>query len=255
MGGRVALELGLSSPDRVGRLVLLMPAPAFIRYREFVRIARVLRPELALLPVPVSHRQVVRSIRRMFARPSRLPGAWYDAAADEFLRVFSTPRGRIAFFSAARQIYLEEPYGERGFWDRLPSLSRPALFVWGARDRLAPAVFARASRLYSGMKLADRHRPIHNLVISNVPGPAFPLYLAGARLAMLCPLGPVMEGAGLNITVLSYMDSVDVGLIACRELMPDLWDLANDFVDSMDELEKAAAAQSGETRPAAAAQP
>ena len=143
MGGRVALELGLSSPDRVGRLVLLMPAPAFIRYREFVRIARVLRPELALLPVPVSHRQVVRSIRRMFARPSRLPGAWYDAAADEFLRVFSTPRGRIAFFSAARQIYLEEPYGERGFWDRLPSLSRPALFVWGARDRLVPAAFAR----------------------------------------------------------------------------------------------------------------
>ena len=54
------------------RLVLLMPSPAFIRYREFVRIARILRPELALLPVPVSHRQVVRSIKRMFARPSRL---------------------------------------------------------------------------------------------------------------------------------------------------------------------------------------
>lgn len=116
----------------------------------------------------------------------------------------------------------------------------------------APAVFARASRLYSSMKLADRHRPIHNLVISNVPGPPFPLYLAGAKLAMLCPLGPVMEGAGLNVTVLSYMDSIDVGLIACRELIPDLWDLAGDFVEAMEELKKAAAGAATATTPAPA---
>lgn len=100
----------------------------------------------------------------------------------------------------------------------------------------APAVFARASRLYSSMKLADRHRPVHNVIISNVPGPPFPLYLAGARLAMLCPLGPVMEGAGLNITVLSYMDGIDVGMIACRELMPDLDDLADSFAEAAAEL-------------------
>jgi hypothetical protein len=106
----------------------------------------------------------------------------------------------------------------------------------------APAVFTRASRLYTSMKLADRHRPIHNVIVSNVPGPPFPLYLAGARLVMLCPLGPVMEGAGLNITVLSYMDSIDVGLIACRELIPDLWDLAHAFDESMEEMKAAAGA-------------
>ena len=143
MGGRVAIELGLRAPERVGRMVLLAPSPAFIRRREFVRLVRLLRPELAVLPVPIPHRQVVRSIRMMFSRPARLPGPWYDAAADEFLRVFATARGRIAFFSAARQIYLEEPRGEQGFWDRLPSLTTPALFVWGARDRLVPAKFAR----------------------------------------------------------------------------------------------------------------
>jgi WS/DGAT/MGAT family acyltransferase len=115
----------------------------------------------------------------------------------------------------------------------------------------APAVFARASRLYSSMKLADRHRPIHNVIISNVPGPPFPLYFAGARLVMLCPLGPVMEGAGLNITVLSYMDSIDVGLIACRELIPDLDALAGAFAEAMDELEQAAKAHpAGAERPA-----
>jgi pimeloyl-ACP methyl ester carboxylesterase len=69
--------------------------------------------------------------------------AWYEAAADEFLRVFSSVRGRIAFFSAARQIYLEEPHGDDGFWDRLPALSRPTLFVWGERDWVVPAKFAR----------------------------------------------------------------------------------------------------------------
>ncbi len=143
MGGRVAIEMGLRTPDRVDRMVLLTPSPAFIRRREFVRVVRLLRPELAFLPLPIPHEQVVRGIRMMFSRPSRLPRGWYDAAADEFRRVFATARGRIAFFSAARQIYLEEPRGERGFWDRLPYLETPALFVWGERDRLVPAKFAR----------------------------------------------------------------------------------------------------------------
>jgi pimeloyl-ACP methyl ester carboxylesterase len=143
MGGRVAIEMGLEAPDRVDRMVLLAPSPAFIRRREFVRLVRLLRPELALLPVPLWHRHVVRGIRFMFARPDRLPQDWYAAAADEFIRIFRTRRGRIAFFSAAREIYLEEPYGERGFWDRLPDMLRPALFVWGEKDRLVPARFER----------------------------------------------------------------------------------------------------------------
>lgn len=142
MGGRIAIEGGLEVPDRVDRLVLLAPSPAFIRNREFVRIVKLLRPELALLPLRLPHKQVVRNIRWMFSKPSRLPYAWYEAAADEFLRVFTTARGRIAFFSAARQIYLEEPHGDRGFWDRLPALGRPSLFIWGDRDRLVPAKFA-----------------------------------------------------------------------------------------------------------------
>ena len=143
MGGRVAIEAALAAPQRVERLALLAPSPAFIKKREMVGVVRLLRPELALVPVPLPRRLVLRNLKSMFARPDRLEDAWYEAAVDEFLRVFSTPRGRIAFFSAARQIYLEEPHGESGFWDRLPGLSRPALFVWGDRDRLVPASFAR----------------------------------------------------------------------------------------------------------------
>jgi WS/DGAT/MGAT family acyltransferase len=118
----------------------------------------------------------------------------------------------------------------------------------------APALFTRASRLYSSMGLADRHRPIHNLVISNVPGPPFPLYLAGAKLELLCPLGPVMEGAALNVTVISYMDNLDVGLIACRETVPGLWDLARHFHDALDEL-KAVAGVDGAEAPSPAPDP
>jgi pimeloyl-ACP methyl ester carboxylesterase len=51
-------------------------------------------------------------------------------------------RHRRAFFAALRQIYLDPPYGEHGFWDRLPALEAPSLFIWGDRDWLVPSAFA-----------------------------------------------------------------------------------------------------------------
>ena len=64
------------------------------------------------------------------------------AGVDEFLRSYLTPRGRVAFYAAARQIYLEEPHGAKGFWTRLADLAPPALFVWGEHDGLVPIAFA-----------------------------------------------------------------------------------------------------------------
>jgi pimeloyl-ACP methyl ester carboxylesterase len=146
MGGRVALEVGLRSPSRVDRLVLLCPSMAWRRYRAAAGIVRLLRPEMGAVPLPVLHRLVLGLLRSIFAHPSRVPDAAMNAAADEFVRVFSSPRGRIAFFHAAREIYLEDPHGTRGFWDRLPSLERPALFVFGSRDWLVPRAFMRHVR-------------------------------------------------------------------------------------------------------------
>src|SRR5205823_1364255 len=71
---------------------------------------------------------------------------WYDAAADEFLFVMRNAAARVAFWSCARQIYLEDAYGDHGFWTRLPKLYAPAMFVWGERDRLVPASFERHVR-------------------------------------------------------------------------------------------------------------
>ncbi len=104
------------------------------------------------------------------------------------------------------------------------------------------ALFNRATRLYSSLRLADRHPPAHNLVISNIPGPPVPLYSAGARVVGVYPFGPLLEGAGLNITVLSNMGNMDVGVIADRQMVPDVWDIADGFTAAVATLRSAAEA-------------
>jgi len=143
MGGRVAIEAGLTTPQSVTRMVLLCPSPAFRRMRQFVPLVRWLPPGAVVAPLPLGHRAVVAGVRAMFSQPQRLPRQWYDAAADEHRRVMRDYAHRRAFFASLRQIYLEEAYGDNGFWDRLPRLDTPALFVWGDRDRLVPAGFER----------------------------------------------------------------------------------------------------------------
>ncbi|MGZ8752831.1 MAG: WS/DGAT/MGAT family O-acyltransferase [Acidimicrobiia bacterium] len=101
-----------------------------------------------------------------------------------------------------------------------------------------PRTFGLANRFLGG--LAARGLVPVNLVISNVPGPPFPLFLGGARLVSMLPLGPPIDGAGLNITVLSYLDRIDWGFIACRELAPRLRHLANGIEDAHAEVMKLA---------------
>jgi WS/DGAT/MGAT family acyltransferase len=120
-------------------------------------------------------------------------------------------------------------------------------------EHAAPNTFSLAARMYSSLRLANRHPVVHNLVISNIPGPPIPLYFNGARLKVLHPLGPVMDGAGLNVTVLSNMDSIGFGFIACKELMPELWDLSDALPGAVDELLKAAKKQTAPAKKAAAA--
>jgi pimeloyl-ACP methyl ester carboxylesterase len=139
LGGRVALEVGLRNPDRVHRLALLAPSLAWRRSRPWAGLLRLVRPELGLLQI--APRPIVEAVVHRV-----VPGAangWSAAGVDEFLRAYLTPAGRAAFYAAARQIYLDEPHGDEGFWTRLRSLRPEALFVWGRQDRLVPLAFAR----------------------------------------------------------------------------------------------------------------
>jgi WS/DGAT/MGAT family acyltransferase len=115
-----------------------------------------------------------------------------------------------------------------------------ASFLQDWAEHAAPNTFSLAARMYSSMRLSERHPVVHNLIISNVPGPPIPLYFNGAKLHSLYPLGPIMDGAGLNLTVLSNQDSVGFGFIACRELVPDIWDLAEDVPAALADLVAAA---------------
>ena len=142
--------------------------------------------------------------------------------------------------------------GTKGAKEEHNALGADMLVNWA--EHATPNTFAAAARLYSRMRLADRHRPVANLIISNVPGPDFPLYLAGAEMVAGFPLGPVMDGLGLNITIMSYRGILYWGIISCPETMPRVWQLAADIPLALDELLDVAGLGPAEFRSTHAAQ-
>jgi pimeloyl-ACP methyl ester carboxylesterase len=136
MGGRVALEVGMRHPDRVDRLVLMTPSLAWLSQPGWAKPLKLVRPELGILqPAPKGFveglvKRIVPASDSHFVAP----------ALDEFLRSYLTPRGRVAFYAAARNIALEGP---EEFWAGLEHLAPESLFIWGRRDGLVPIGFAR----------------------------------------------------------------------------------------------------------------
>jgi pimeloyl-ACP methyl ester carboxylesterase len=142
MGGRVALEVALREPERVGALALLCPAVAFVK-RGYHPIVRIARPELAFLPHKFRRAMVSSTFHGLFHDTDALDPYVSDVVIDEFQRLYASPSARFAFLSAARNIYLDKPFGKHGFYPRLADLERPALFVWGSHDTLIPPGFKR----------------------------------------------------------------------------------------------------------------
>jgi WS/DGAT/MGAT family acyltransferase len=99
-----------------------------------------------------------------------------------------------------------------------------------------PWLMSRAARLYGRARLAERIPVIANLVISNVPGPQFPLYLAGARMERYNPVSIVVHGLALNITIQSYDGKLEFGLVGCARAVAAIAELAHDIEDEFDRL-------------------
>ena len=112
----------------------------------------------------------------------------------------------------------------------------PAEILQDANEFIPPAVFSRAARVTFALSTSRAGRPAWNLVISNVPGPQIPLYLAGAELQANYPVSVVTDGMGLNITVMSYRGHLDFGIVSDREQMPDVARLMDWLHDELDVL-------------------
>jgi WS/DGAT/MGAT family acyltransferase len=112
----------------------------------------------------------------------------------------------------------------------------PAELLRDANQFVPPALFSRAAQLTFSLTASKRGRPAWNLVVSNVPGPQIPLYMAGARLEAQYPISVITDGMGLNITVMSYCGQLNFGIVADREQMPDVWSLSAWLREALDEL-------------------
>lgn len=144
---------------------------------------------------------------------------------------------RISSIFAPLPVHLEDPLerlaatneamvGAKSTFDMVPADA-----LQNFSNYSPPAVFTQAAALASRLKIANRMASPVNLVISNVPGPREPLYLGSARLEHFYPVSTIGEGMGLNITVQSYEDKLDYGLVSCRDLLPDLDELMDFLIE------------------------
>jgi diacylglycerol O-acyltransferase / wax synthase len=112
----------------------------------------------------------------------------------------------------------------------------PAELLQDANQFIPPALFSRAARMTFSLGASRASRPAWNLVISDVPGPQFPLFMAGARLEADHPISVITDAMGLNITVMSYCGHLDFGIVADRDQMPDVWALIGWLGEALEEL-------------------
>lgn len=145
MGGRVAMECAMRMPERVDSVACLCPAAAFT-HRPGLLLARLMRPEWGILAGILPRNRMREGLRHLFADANCVEEEWYEAAIDDFLDVWKSPRARLAFSRSLRNIYLDEPEGDSGFWTRLSFMQPPSLFIYGDRDVLITHTFGRKIR-------------------------------------------------------------------------------------------------------------
>jgi WS/DGAT/MGAT family acyltransferase len=189
--------------------------------REWLRSVEDLpdRPLVAAIPTSVRHTADAASGNAVSALFGALPTHLADPAA------------RVRFVA-------EEMPAAKAFHQELGAHTLGSLATV-APWNLAAALF----RAYSNLDLANRLRPAVNLVLTSVPGPSVPLYCAGAKLVELFPLGPIFDGAALNVTAVSYTDRVCFGFLVCPDVLPPVEQLADAVPGALAELVAAANAE------------
>jgi diacylglycerol O-acyltransferase len=185
------------------------------------------------------------AVRRWLVSHSELPADPLVAQIPVSVRRENqqgTYGNRIMLMSAPVFTNVADPVERlRATHDALSSMKKrhramPADLLRDANHFIPPAVFARAARATFSLASSSRGRPNWNLVISNVPGPQFPLYCAGAELVANYPVSVITDGMGLNITVMSYRAHMDFGIVTDRDQMPDARRLIDWLGEALSEL-------------------
>jgi diacylglycerol O-acyltransferase / wax synthase len=159
--------------------------------------------------------------------------------SEEELRQFSN---KVSLMSVRLPTHLDDPAAivravqeETEAAKRSFEASDPELLL-GWLDWAPGPLVTMGARLFTALELANRVPLPWNCIVSNMRGAPFPLYFAGAKVLATYPMGPVGDGVGLNITVLSNMGRLDFGVLAARDTVPDVWDLADGFATAVEEL-------------------
>jgi diacylglycerol O-acyltransferase len=203
----------------VNDVVLALCAGALRRYLE----ERGELPQRALMAgVPTSTRSAEEARER-------------TSSGNQVSNLFTVLPVQLADPRARLQLIHETTKGAK---EQLNLLGADMLADWS--EITPPRPFAAVVGLYSRFGLARSHRPPINLVVSNVPGPSEPLFITGARLLALYSMGPILENIGLNITVWSYLDALNFGIVACDDDLPGA--LATHLHEALAELQKVASA-------------
>lgn len=164
-----------------------------------------------------------------------------------------TPGNRVSAMFAPIPTNVEDPIGRLKVANDATTVAKaqqaalPDGLIDDVTGFIAPALAARAARLASSLSITSRTHPL-NVVLSNVPGANIPVYLAGCDVIYYYPVSVIVEGVGLNITVQSYNGGLHFGLIACRELVPDLERMADYIVEETEILLKLVRADNSDSQ-------
>ena len=159
------------------------------------------------------------SVHGKSERPGRNHTTWMFCRLESHI---SDPAERIRTIAA----------GNTAAKDHTAAMGPTLLHDW--TEFGGQTMFGAAMRILPRIPLPDS--PVFNLILSNVPGPQAELYFMGCRMDTMYPLGPLLAGAGLNITVMSFNGEMGIGIVACPDLLPDLWGIADGFSDALKEL-------------------